>query len=339
MTAVGSGARLALFLAVVAPVGPQAERTGRTAPDLLGVFRGGEEVLDGDVAAGLRLGPGRAAPIAEALRAGDYARAEALLVEAAEARPESADVLRLLGGVFFVRGRPLNAAVALKKAEAIEPLDERSRFTLVMSYVVLGRQDWARPELETLTKAAPRNPLYLYWVARLDYDDGQYADAVEGLLRAIELDPGFMKAHDNLGLCYEALGRSDEAIRSFEEAIRLNRESQPRSPWPALNLGLLLTRLDRLDAAAARFREAARDDPGFPQAHYQLGLVLDKTGRGQEAIPELQEAARLDETYAEPHFALARLYRRAGDREKAQRALQRFQRIKDAQAEADAVSR
>jgi tetratricopeptide (TPR) repeat protein len=339
VTAVASGAQLALFLAVAAPLAPQAERPGREAPDQLEVFRAGEGVVDGYVAAGLRLGPGRAAPIAEALRAGDYARAEALLVEAAEARPEAADVLRLLGGVFFLRGRPLNAAVALKKAEAIEPLDERSRFTLVMSYVVLGRRDWARPELETLIRAAPGNPLYVYWTARLDYDDGQYAEAVEHLLRAIDLDPGFAKAHDNLGLCYEALGRFEDAVRSFEEAIRLNRESRPRSPWPTLNLGLLLIRLDRLDEAEARFREAARADPGFPQAHYQLGLVLDKTGRAREAVPELEEAARLDESYAEPHFALARLYRRAGDREKAQRALERFQRIKDAQAEADAASR
>ena len=38
-----------------------------------------------------------------------------------------------------------------------------------------------------------------------------------------------MKAHDNLGLCYEALGRFDEAQRSWEEAIRLNASSR-RSP-------------------------------------------------------------------------------------------------------------
>ena len=58
--------------------------------------------------------------------------------------------------MFFLRGRPLNAAVALKKAEAIGPLDERSRFTLVMAYVALGRRDWARPELAKLVEAAPR---------------------------------------------------------------------------------------------------------------------------------------------------------------------------------------
>jgi protein O-GlcNAc transferase len=270
----------------------------------------------------------RSARITEALRTRDYERAEALLLEAAEAHPQSAEVLRVLGGVFFLRGRPLNAAIALKKAEAIAPLDERSRFTLVMAYVALGHRDWARPELAKLALAAPTNPLYPYWTARLDYDDGQYATAVRGLLYAIQLDSRYMKAHDNLGLCYEALGRFDEAQRSWEEAIRLNGEQQAKSPWPALNLGLLLTRLDRLDEAETRFRESLASDPRFPQARYQLGITLEKKGRPTEAVAELEEAARLDPAYPEPQYALSRLYRRAGDKEKADRALQSFQEIK-----------
>jgi tetratricopeptide (TPR) repeat protein len=270
----------------------------------------------------------RSARITEALRTRDYETAETLLVAAAEANPRSAEVLRVLGGVFFLRGRPLNAAIALKKAEAIAPLDERSRFTLVMAYVALGHRDWARPELAKLVEAAPANPLYPYWTARLDYDDGQYATAVKNLERAIELDPRYMKAYDNLGLCYEALGRFDAAQRSWEEAIRLNGEQQAKSPWPALNLGLLLTRLDELDEAETRFRESLASDPRFPQARYQLGITLEKKGRLAEAMAELEEAARLDPAYPEPQYALSRLYRRAGDKEKADRALQRFQETK-----------
>jgi tetratricopeptide (TPR) repeat protein len=272
--------------------------------------------------------PALRASIDAALQARDYARAETLLLEAVEAQPRSAEALRLLGGVFFLRGRPLNAAVAYKKAEALAPLDERSRFTLVMSYVALDRREWARPELETLLETSPRNPLYHYWTARLDYDDGQFEPAVQRLLRVVALDPGFMRAWDNLGLNYDALGRFDDAVRSYEEALRLNRASETPSPWPALNLGLLLVKLDRLDEAETRFRESVAADPAFPQAHYQLGLLLDKTGRPEEAIPELDEAARLDGDYAEPHFALARLYRRAGNRDQARRALERFQEIK-----------
>jgi tetratricopeptide (TPR) repeat protein len=268
------------------------------------------------------------ARLEEALRAGAYDRAEALLVDAVERQPRSPELLRLLGGVFFVRGRPLNSAIAFKKAEALSPLDERSRFTLAMSYVALKRRDWARPELDRLVEAFPRNPLYLYWTARLDYDDGQYATAVKRLLHVIELDPAFLKAHDNLGLCYDALGQYEQAARSFQEAIRLNRERATRSPWPTLNLGLLLLRQDRPDEAEPLFRESVKSDANFPQGHYQLGVVLEKKGRSAEAIAELEEAARLDPTYAEPQYALARIYRRNGDAEKADRALALFQKLK-----------
>ena len=321
------------FLAVAAPAAAQvpAPRVAPAPAKETPLPRDHKQIetIDGDLPTAGIVDEG-SAQIAEALRTRDYERAEALLVEAAEAHPQSADVLRVLGGVFFLRGRPLNAAIALKKAEAIAPLDERSRFTLVMSYVVMGRRDWARPELAKLAEASPANPLYSYWTGRLDYDDGQYAIAVKSLKRALELDPRYMRAHDNLGLCYEALGRFDEAERSWEEAIRLNGEQQAKSPWPALNLGLLFTRLDRLDEAEARFRESLASDPLFPQARYQLGITLEKKGRLAEAVAELEEAARLDPAYPEPQYALSRLYRRAGDKEKADRALQRFQEIKKA---------
>ena len=284
--------------------------------------------LDGGDLARTGLDRERRARIEGALREGAYDRAEALLQEVVEREPPSAEVLRLLGGVFFLRHNYLNAAVAIKKAEALAPLDERSRFTLAMSYVVMGRRDWARPELAKLAGAAPRNALYLYWTARLDSDDGQYAAAVESLLRAIALDPRFVKAHDNLGLCYEALGKYDEAIRSYEEAVRLNRELKSPSPWPPLNLGILLGRLDRPDEPEVLFRESVRSDPRFPQGHYQLGTVLEKKGRSAEAIAELEEAARLDPSYPEPHYALARIHRKSGDAEKADRALEAFQRLK-----------
>jgi tetratricopeptide (TPR) repeat protein len=266
----------------------------------------------------------RRALIAQALGAGAYEEAQTMLVEEAKRNPRSPELLRLLGGVFFVRREFLSSAIAFKKAEALAPLDERSRFTLAMSYVVLGRRGWARPELQKLSQAAPRNPLYLYWNARLDYDDGQYAAAINGLLQAIALDPRFVKAHDNLGLCYEALGRYEDALRSYQEAVRLNREVSAGSAWPPLNLGLLLARLDRLDEAESLFRESVRLDPRFPQGHYQLGTALEKKGRSEEAVKELEEAARLDVSYPEPHYALARLYRRSGNAAEADHALERF---------------
>ena len=48
------------------------------------------------------------------------------------------------------------------------------------------------------------------------------------------------------------------------------------------------------DDAAARFREAATDDPACPQAHADLGLALTKTGDWGNATEQYREAITLD---------------------------------------------
>ena len=117
-------------------------------------------------------------------------------------------------------------------------------------------------------------------------------------------------------------------MRSWEEAIRLNDGQPAKSPWPSLNLGLMLTRLDRLDEAEVLFRESLRCDPRFPQAHYQLGITLEKKGRAGEAASELEEAARLDPGLRGGAVrAGAPLPPRRGSAE-GRPALQRFQEIK-----------
>jgi tetratricopeptide (TPR) repeat protein len=321
-----AAAALAAACLILSAAPAAAQDTTREEPPMPPVDSRGLDAISLDA--------GRRARIDEALRTGAYGRAQALLLEEFERNPRSPELLRLLGGVLFVTGEYLDSAIALKKAEALAPLDERSRFTLAMAYVVLRQRRWARPELEALAAAHPDNPLYPYWIARLQYDDEHYAAAAEGFRRVLALDPAHLKAHDNLGLAYEALGRYDEAVQSHQNALRLDREAAVHSPWPALNLGLLLTRLDRGDEAEPLFRESAARDPRFAQARYQLGLVHERKGQATEAMAELREAARIDPRYAEPHYALARLYRRVGDAAKADAALERFLALKKEKGQA-----
>lgn len=274
------------------------------------------------------------AEIDRALAARDYPRAERLLADAVAEDPSSRELLLRIASVFLLDRKPLNAAIALKKAEALDPLDDHERLQLVLAYIALRRGDWARPELDRLTRSDPENPVYLYWLGRLDYDDGQYASAIERLQKVIQLSPGFVRAYDNLGLCYEALHRQDEALAQYREAVRLNRLEETPSSWPVLNLGILLRNGGILDEAEALFHEAVRYDPAFAPGLYQLGAVLEERGRLQEALTALRQAASADEEYAEPHYALARIYRQQGDTARANAALETFKRLRDAHREA-----
>jgi len=280
--------------------------------------------------AGLQLESSRSAELEGALNRRDYKRAETILLEETQRDPTSARTAKLytlLGHILFLDGQYLNSAIAWKKAEAIASLDDQTRFSLAMAYLQLNRRDWGRDELQRLSRGDPQNPLYLYWLAKLDYDARAYTPAIRTLRRVIELDPNMMRAYNNLGLCFDALGQFDEAIQSFTRAIELNRRQEQPSPWPPLNLAVSLISLNRLHEAVARLHEALTYNPKFPQAHYQLGLVLEKEGKFKEAIVPLQQAIELDPLYPEPHYTLGRIYQRQGKREEAQEQIEKFKKL------------
>lgn len=282
---------------------------------------------------GLQLGSTKLLELETALNQRDYGRAETILVQEAESDPKSVRASKLLvtaAGIFFLDGKYLNAVIAWKKAEAIAPLDERSRFTLAMAYVKLNRRDWARPELEKLAAGQPRNPLYLYWLGRLDYDRRDYGSAIEHLQKVIELDPKMLRAYDSLGLCYDYLGKFDEAVKVYDRAVELNRMQPKPSPWPHLDLAVSLISLNRLSEAEKSLREAIGYDPKLPQAHYQLGRVLEMQGQYEASAQSLGQAASLDPAYPEPHYLLGRIYHRLGDEPRSKAEIDLFQQLKRA---------
>jgi len=262
---------------------------------------------------GLQLEGSRQAALEDAIKQKDYKKAETILVEETEGDPKSirtAKLLEIAGGVFFLDGQYLNSAIAWKRAASITALDDRSRFSLAMVYIKLNRRDWARPELEKLSSVQPRNSLYPYWLARLDYDAQNYNSAIVRLQKVIELDSTMMRAYDLLGLCYDYRGQFEEAIQNYNQAVDLNRRQAKPSAWPHVNLAVTLVSVNRLTEAEKNLREALRYDTQLPQAHYQLGRVLEMQGGQQAAIQSLNKAVALNPTYPEPHYLLGRIYQK-----------------------------
>jgi tetratricopeptide (TPR) repeat protein len=270
----------------------------------------------------------------------DYKSAEKLLVAEIDRDPKSfraAGLLEFAGGIFFLDGEYLNAAIAWKKSEAIAPLAEESGFTLAMAYVKLRRPDWARPELQKLSESHPQNALYAYWLARLDYDAQKYNEAIAKLGKVISLDPKMARAYDLLGLCFDYVGRLDDAIKNLDHAAELNRSQAHPSPWPNVDLATVQIEKNQLSEAEASLGEAIGFDSRLPQAHYQLGRVLAKQGRLAEATKALKTSATLDPTYPEPHFLLGRIYHQTGHTQLGDDEIQQFQQLQKQASDSSAA--
>ena len=281
----------------------------------------------------LQLSPEHRSQVEAALQQKDYKTAERILVQEAELDPRSPRAARLLefsGGLFFLDAQYGNSVIAWKKAEAIAPLDEQTRFTLAMAYIEVNRRSWARSELDKLSLAHPDNALYLYWLARIDYDDQRYSEAIARLQRIVELDPNMVRSHDLLGLCYDYTGHFDQALASFSRAVELNRVQAKPSPWPPLDMAVTQMELNQLANAEKGLREAISYNPKLPQAQYQLGRVLDKEGKVEQAIQALKTSAALDAAYADPHYLLGRMYQKVGKNDLAKTEILQVQRLKQA---------
>lgn len=265
-----------------------------------------------------------------AVRRYDYAQAETLLASEAEQNPKSQILLASLANILFLEGKQLNAVVVLRKAELLGPLSEQSQFLLVLSYVSLGNRNLAIPLLEELNRLYPAKAVYPYWLSRLMYRKMNFERALFYAQQAIGKDPKFAKGYDQLGLCYSGLGRNEDAVQAYKEAIRLSDEQSLHWPWPSMNLGTLYLHSEQLVEAESALRKSISVEPRFPVSHFRLGQVLEKEGHGTEAVQELTKACTLDPTYPEPHYVLARIYRQQNDTKSAESELVLFQQLRDA---------
>lgn len=270
--------------------------------------------------------------IEQAISSHDYKAAETKIVQAIdEHQPSSAKLLKLAAAVFMLDKNPMNTAIALKKAERIEALVPADRFLLSMAYISMGKGEWARPELTQLASSDEENPLYQYWLARIDYDGERYQNAVTRLEALTRRHPEFVKAWDNLGLALEGIGQLDEAIESYSKAVELNRKESAPSPWPPLNLGTLLEKLGRAKDAHDYIEEAVRYDGKLAEAQYRLGLILYKQHKDAEAIEKLRQASTLAPSDPKPFYILGRIYQKQGDKLAASDAFKKFAQLKKLQ--------
>lgn len=105
-----------------------------------------------------------------------------------------------------------------------------------------------------------------------------FARERDAYAKAIELDPKYARAHFNVAVAYEDLGRQRDALRHYDDAIQLD----PTAQDALLNRAMLLLSLDRYDEAIQGFRRALEVAPDNAEAWYDLGEALQVKGSKSE---------------------------------------------------------
>jgi Flp pilus assembly protein TadD len=108
--------------------------------------------------------------------------------------------------------------------------------------------------------------------------------------------------HDCYGAVLADRGRSEEAARQFQAAIR----ARPRDEVAYYNLGVLLAKQKKYDAAVAMYQQALAIKPDYYEVQNNLGILLAEQGRLLEALTHLDRAVQLksDDALAHKNMAL-----------------------------------
>jgi TolB-like protein/Tfp pilus assembly protein PilF len=130
-------------------------------------------------------------------------------------------------------------------------------------------------------------------------DRAQNEEARTLLRRAIEMDPGYARAHALLSwalwwaaYCYWLSDRPAgyrEAAAHAEQAVSLD----PGDPWARMCCGLSLSQAAQHERALAELRAALQLNPSFALGRMVFGWALCRAGESGEAVTETARALRM----------------------------------------------
>ena len=182
-----------------------------------------------------------------------------------------------------------------------------ARCALALAFYRRGSYDHVTGELQNVLAApglpelAPSRSFLTLIYGNASYFMGKNDEAIAQFKQAIALNPNLAAAHNNLGAALHEKGDQNGAISEWRDALRL----KPDLADAHNNLGVALYGKHDLDGAIAEEREALRLKPDYAAAHNNLGADMHEKGDQNGAIAEEREALRLKPDYAEAHCNLA----------------------------------
>jgi tetratricopeptide (TPR) repeat protein len=169
----------------------------------------------------------------------------------------------------------------------------------------------------------------LYRDARARCQQGRIAEGIDLVRRALTFDSKQARFHTLLGMALSDVGRHDESLDSFDQAIALGAADahggradalvalgrladavesfdralahDPSSVADWCNRGAALIDLGRAAEAADSFAHATALAPDFAEAHYNHGNALAKLERHLDAIASYDRALALKPDYVDAH--------------------------------------
>jgi tetratricopeptide (TPR) repeat protein len=122
-------------------------------------------------------------------------------------------------------------------------------------------------------------------------------EAVRAFEQVIKMDAEFAEAYVRLGMSLDAAGQDEKAEEAYKKAIEVYRKYVDKNPQDARGfyfLGWAYSRTDKVMDAERAFARATTLKEGYVDAMYELGVIRIKLAKYPEAIAVLKKILELD---------------------------------------------
>ena len=133
-------------------------------------------------------------------------------------------------------------------------------------------------------------------------------EAIESFLQALRIKPEYVVALNNFGTVLVNEGRLDEAVSQYEKALIL----KPDSAKALYNIGRVFYERESVNQAIYYFKEALKYDPEHVGAHNNLGILLSGRGELDEAMLHYNYALKINPDDPNIYWNIGGLLRKQG---------------------------
>ncbi len=256
---------------------------------------------------------------------GAYEKAVPQFQKATTLDPTSDDAFRGLADAYQKLNKTGDAEATFRKAISLRPQYWDGYNWLGVFYWEQGRYDDAGKMFKEVINLTPDNFRGYSNLGGIFVLQGRYQEAIPILEKSVSLRPTG-EVYDNLGYAYFSMRRFEEAARSFEEGLKLDKSS-----WLSWgNLGDAdYWAPERRQQASDAYREALRFSEEPLRINARDGRIwayratyLAMLDRKQEAAEALERALSISPKNPDVQFRAALVYNHFGD---SVRTLQRLQ--------------
>ena len=169
------------------------------------------------------------------------------------------------------------------------PGKARVWFNLGGAYLASNPEKARRALIRTL-ELQPHFPEALYDLGVIEQEKKNWNGALTYYQRAVEQEPGYWPALNNMGNTLFAMGQPARSAEFFERTLRLNPDY-----WPAqYNLAIVHFMSGRYTDAALRLRTVLDWRPDFREARYLLAMSLTRSGDRSSADQEWKKLGEMN---------------------------------------------